>query len=149
MKKDPFTSLHKIKANLPHWAEFKILRMRNGASPDNLLDTLLWLQLQNTYTLIQTCKLPNVFWLLSHKTIFMSYWSWPKSLLQVHNKMLQSYICLLFNYIGEKYGKPLWSYWRFRTLEYCIIKIFLEVCKVGLYIVVQLVILQLQASSWV
>ena len=28
-KKDPFTSLHKIKANLPHWAEFEILR--NGA----------------------------------------------------------------------------------------------------------------------
>ena len=27
--KDPFTSLHKIKANLPHWAEFEILR--NGA----------------------------------------------------------------------------------------------------------------------
>ena len=25
-KKDPFTSLHKIKANLPHWAEFEILR---------------------------------------------------------------------------------------------------------------------------
>jgi len=24
--KDPFTSLHKIKANLPHWAEFEILR---------------------------------------------------------------------------------------------------------------------------
>ena len=29
-KKDPFTSLHKIKANLPHWAWFEILR--NGAS---------------------------------------------------------------------------------------------------------------------
>ena len=29
-KKDPFTSLHKIKANLPHWAEFEILG--NGAS---------------------------------------------------------------------------------------------------------------------
>ena len=28
-KKEPFTSLHKIKANLPHWAEFEILR--NGA----------------------------------------------------------------------------------------------------------------------
>ena len=28
-KKDPFTSLHKIKANLPHWAEFEVLR--NGA----------------------------------------------------------------------------------------------------------------------
>ena len=28
-KKDPFTSLHKIKANLPHLAEFEILR--NGA----------------------------------------------------------------------------------------------------------------------
>ena len=28
-KKDPFTSLHKIKANLPLWAEFEILR--NGA----------------------------------------------------------------------------------------------------------------------
>ena len=28
-KKDPFTSLHKIKASLPHWAEFEILR--NGA----------------------------------------------------------------------------------------------------------------------
>ena len=28
-KKDPFTSLHKIKVNLPLWAEFKILR--NGA----------------------------------------------------------------------------------------------------------------------
>ena len=29
-KKDPITSLHKIKANLPHWTEFEILR--NGAS---------------------------------------------------------------------------------------------------------------------
>jgi len=28
-KKDPFTSPHNIKANLPHWAEFEILR--NGA----------------------------------------------------------------------------------------------------------------------
>jgi len=28
-KKDPFASLHEIKANLPHWAEFEILR--NGA----------------------------------------------------------------------------------------------------------------------
>ena len=28
-KKDPFTSLHKIKENLPLWAELKILR--NGA----------------------------------------------------------------------------------------------------------------------
>jgi len=25
-KKDPFTSLHKIKANLQHWAKFEILR---------------------------------------------------------------------------------------------------------------------------
>jgi len=28
-KKDPFTSLHKIKENLPHWAKLEILR--NGA----------------------------------------------------------------------------------------------------------------------
>ena len=28
-KKDPFTSLHKIKANLQHWTEFEVLR--NGA----------------------------------------------------------------------------------------------------------------------
>ena len=28
-KKGPSRSLHKIKANLPHWAEFQILR--NGA----------------------------------------------------------------------------------------------------------------------
>ena len=27
-KKDPFTSLHKIKANLAHWAEFEILRCK-------------------------------------------------------------------------------------------------------------------------
>jgi len=34
-KKDPFTSLHKIKTNLPLWAEFEILR--NGAFPDRIL----------------------------------------------------------------------------------------------------------------
>ena len=27
--KDPFTSLHKIKASLPHWSEFE--NLRNGA----------------------------------------------------------------------------------------------------------------------
>ena len=33
-KKDPFKNLHKIKANLPHWAKFEILR--NGASTTTL-----------------------------------------------------------------------------------------------------------------
>ena len=31
-KKDPYISLHKIKANLPHWAEFETLR--NGEYND-------------------------------------------------------------------------------------------------------------------
>jgi len=43
-KKDPFTSLHKIKANLPHWAEFEILR--NGA---------LMLVYYNLYTPVYIC----------------------------------------------------------------------------------------------
>jgi len=37
--KDPFTSLHKIKANLPHWAEFEILR--NGALSNTEADSFM------------------------------------------------------------------------------------------------------------
>ena len=33
-KKDPFTSLHKIKENLPHWVKLKFLR--NGAYKKSL-----------------------------------------------------------------------------------------------------------------
>ena len=41
-KKDPFTSLDKIKANLPHWAEFEILR--KGALNDTVIyaDVSVW-----------------------------------------------------------------------------------------------------------
>jgi len=44
-KKDPFTSLHKIKANLPHWAEFDFLR--NGASCYLLSHCTDWQQWDN------------------------------------------------------------------------------------------------------
>ena len=43
-KEDPFTSLHKIKANLTHWAKFKILW--NGALLHLIgkLSTTVWIE---------------------------------------------------------------------------------------------------------
>ena len=69
-KKDPFTSLHKIKANRPHWAEFEILR--NGAQ--NEIGFCLYLSISWVFPLNTEFRITSIYWTLTSSAKIYSFY---------------------------------------------------------------------------